>query len=661
MFLYDAQHRGLICIKPRAAGAAYGSPTMFHRTRSLVGKLALIQTSFLVIALASIAFTVWVSWQLEGGAGAINEAGRMRMLSYRMTLAQAAQDPAGLERDIQDFEQMLQRLRRGDPQRPLFVPDTEECRERLAGVEQQWPMLRQALRGAGSAAQMRADADAFVARIDALVGAIEHTIAARTAILGGLCLSLVVLVVAASVVFVSGTFVWIIQPLQRLRDGLQRAAAGQLGARVDESASVEEFQQLARGFNQMAQALQQAYEGLEGKVKEKTAHLARQNEQLHALYEVAQMGHQGDGGLEPLARRFAERLSKIASADACAVRLSAQGGERWIMLAQTCLPQAMVESEQCLEHGSCACGAAPTQQGARVIPILHEGQASLGHCAAAGYQTVVSLPMRTGSGTLGEVELFHYGEQRLGEEERQLLEALVGQFATQVDNLRLAARDREMAVSEERNLLAQELHDSIAQVLAFLKIHVQLLHGAVQRQDEQELMRSLGEIDTGVRECYANVRELLMHFRTRPGHEDIEHAIRSLLARFERQSGVATELQLQGAGLPLLPDQQVQVLHILQEALSNVRKHAQAGRLSLRVQQSPQWRFEIQDDGRGMPRPCSLAGEAEPGTQVGLQIMRERAARIGAELHIEQPAEGGTRIVLALPRQELMTRQELAA
>ena len=97
---------------------------MFHRTRSLVGKLALIQTSFLVVALASIAFTLWVSWQLEGGAGAINEAGRMRMLSYRMTLAHGAGDQASLSRDLRDFGVMLERLRQGDPQRPLFLPDT---------------------------------------------------------------------------------------------------------------------------------------------------------------------------------------------------------------------------------------------------------------------------------------------------------------------------------------------------------------------------------------------------------------------------------------------------------------------------------------------------------------------------------------------------------
>ncbi|MDM4767318.1 type IV pili methyl-accepting chemotaxis transducer N-terminal domain-containing protein [Pelomonas sp. SE-A7] len=636
---------------------------MFHRTRSLVGKLALIQTSFLIVALASIAFTLWVSWQLEGGAGAINEAGRMRMLSYRMTLAHGAGDWPALERDMRDFGLMVQRLRSGDPERPLFVPDTDECRERLAEVERQWPRLRGALELSTPSSELRRQADGFVASIDGLVGAIEHTIAARTAVLGGLCFGLVVLVVAASVIFVSGTYVWIIQPLQRLRDGLQRMAAGQFGARVDEGASVEEFGRLASGFNQMAQALQQAYEGLEGKVKDKTAHLARQNERLQALYDVAQMGNQPDASLESLAQSFAVKLARIARADASAVRIAAQEGERWLLLGQHCLPQAMIDAERCLRQGDCACGFTAPADGPRVIPIQAAGQPRLGHCEAAGYQTVISITMRAGARLIGEVELFHYGAHGLGEDERQLLDALVGQFAVQVDNIRLAARDREMAVSEERNLLAQELHDSIAQVLAFLKIQVQLLRGAMIRGSEQEVQASLEEIDTGVRECYANVRELLVHFRTRPGHEDIEHALRTTLAKFERQSGLSTQLSMGEAGLPLPPDQQVQVLHIVQEALSNVRKHAEADHVRLRVESSPRWLFEVQDNGRGF-----ALSEAEAATtHVGLQIMRERADRIGASLSIETPPEGGTRVSLLLPPQARLSaeagdpREELAA
>ena len=634
--------------------AGYRRP-MFTKMRSLVGKLALIQTGFLLVALAAIGLTLWVSWQLEGGAGAINEAGRMRMMSYRMALAhgelqRGGTQSAALAEDMLSFDAMVLRLRDGDPQRPLFVPDTEDCRDRLDAVQRLWPRLRGALaRPDTDAAALKAEADAFVARVDELVGAIERTIAMRTALLGGMCFGLVVLVVFASVIFVSGTYVWVLQPLQRLGEGLRDMARRDFSVRVDEQQPVEEFSTLAEGFNQMADTLQSLYAGLEHKVAEKTADLARQNERLAALYDVTLMATQNVDHLEALGSDFAAKVARIAQADAAAVRLIAQDQDRVLLLGSARLPAALREAERCVHLGDCACSAVANSnaEGARVIPIRSLGRSTLGHCEAAGYQSLVTVPMRSATRVIGEVELFYYGERQLSEDERQLLEALAGHFGALVENVRLAASDRELAVSEERNLLAQELHDSIAQSLAFLKIQVQLLRGAMAEHKPEGVARALEEIDTGVRECYADVRELLLHFRTRTGHEDIEHALRSTLSKFEHQTGISTTLDLHGHGVPLPADQQVQVLHVLQEALSNARKHALARHVVLTVHKSPHWRFEVQDDGQGFD--MGDQAQHDDGTHVGLRIMRERAQRIGAQLDVSSLPGRGTRVVLSVP------------
>ena len=145
--------------------------------------------------------------------------------------------------------------------------------------------------------------------------------------------------------------------------------------------------------------------------------------------------------------------------------------------------------------------------------------------------------------------------------------ATLGQhLGAAIETLRLASRDRELAIAEERNLLAQELHDSIAQALAFLNLQTQMLRQARNGRDHGETMRILDEIQAGVRESYADVRELLVHFRTRVAEGDLEHGIRTLLARFEHQTGVRTEFEAAGAAVPLAPDDQLQVMHILQEA-----------------------------------------------------------------------------------------------
>jgi two-component system nitrate/nitrite sensor histidine kinase NarX len=313
------------------------------------------------------------------------------------------------------------------------------------------------------------------------------------------------------------------------------------------------------------------------------------------------------------------------------------------MLASQGLPISMLEGENCLDAGECHCGAIDASAGMRVIPISSLGPA-LQHCARAGFQTIVSIPIRLHERTLGEVDLFFHAGIDLSEAERSLLDALAAHLATAMENMRLDGLAKEAAVSQERNMLARELHDSIAQSLAFLKIQVQLMRDALSSGNQPRVKEVLEEIDIGVRESYGDVRELLVHFRTRANAEDIEPALQTTLRKFEHQSGLKATLQMQGHGLPLAPDLQVQVLHILQEALSNVRKHARATQVWLDVSQQPIWRFEVRDDGFGFDTVDGAPNE----THVGLRIMRERAERIGAEIDLHSVPGRGTSVVLTL-------------
>src|SRR5665647_664936 len=154
------------------------------------------------------------------------------------------------------------------------------------------------------------------------------------------------------------------------------------------------------------------------------------------------------------------------------------------------------------------------------------------------------------------------------------------------------------------------------------------MRDALKTNDPVQIAKVLEEIDIGVRESYGDVRELLLHFRTRANAEDIEPALATTLRKFEHQSGVATTLAMHGQGMPLSADRQIQVLHIVQEALSNVRKHARAAHVVLDVEQQPAWRFEIRDDGVGF----TVDNDSLDETHVGLRIMKERAERMGAIL-----------------------------
>jgi two-component system nitrate/nitrite sensor histidine kinase NarX len=614
-------------------------------TASLSTKLSRIGAALLLLALISIGLTLWVTWQLEGGAAAVNEAGRMRMQTWRLTSAVQAQlPPEQIATLVAEFDNSLSLLRNGDASRPLFVPWDDAVRREFSLVENLWRAERvQWMQGAGlDPLNTQRMADDFVTATNRFVFAIERQLSGYTAILNLFQLVMMALAVLGAVVMLYTGYMYVINPLAQLRRGLAQIEAGDFSTRVDVDTQ-DEFGQVAAGFNRMAVTLASLYGGLEDQVQSKTARIEAQRARLEALYEVSAFLARATT-IEELSRGFTQRVRAVMGADAVAVRWSDDANQRYLMLASDALPAEMLEEERSLIAGACACGNLQPDARTRVIPIQSHEALPMRHCAKAGYESLVSVPVRLQQRLIGEIDLFFRQPVALSAEEIELLDALASHLASALEGLRAAALEREAAVGEERSLLARELHDSIAQSLAFLKIQAQLLRKAIDRQQIEKVQTTLDELDEGLRESIGDVRELLVHFRTRTNSEDIEGALQETLLKFQHQTGLPSSLQIRGTGLPLPPDVQVQVLHVLQEALSNVRKHAQASQVSLEVDKGERWRFTVRDNGRGFDT------EREQGeTHVGMKIMRERAERIGARIALASSRAQGTTVVLTLP------------
>lgn len=612
---------------------------------SLGGKLTLVVAPFLLLVLLSTMTTLWMSWQLDGGAAAVNEAGRMRMQAYRLSLSVSTGRYEMLAGQVNDFEQSLAVLRTGDPERPLFVPWDDGVRQRFESVGRNWLNFRTRWLETrhDDLKSLSEETGVFVADIDALVLGIESHMAHRTALLYLLQISVLGLAIVVAAILIYTGYVFVLEPVGMLTDAVKRIQQGNFDARV-EHVSSDEFGTLATGFNGMAESLQQMYRHLEHKVAEKTSELEEKRERLEGLYEVTALVANATS-LDDLVQGFVKSVARIARADGITVRWSDQENQRYLMLAAQDMPQSLISEEQCIATGECHCGAASAGPSLRIIPIQTDPAQQGLRCAKAGFKTVITIPVRLHDRLMGEVDLFFNAQINPPPALRSLLEALASHLAGAMENLRLNALEMEAAVSQERIYLARELHDSIAQSLAFIKIQVQLMRGALQSGDAGDIQTILEEIDVGVRESYGDVRELLMHFRTRANTEDIEPALATTLRKFEHQSGVKAILNIKGQGLPLSPDLQIQVLHIVQEALSNVRKHARATQVHLNVERHPSWRFEVCDDGGGFRDDDDLLNE----THVGLRIMKERAQRLGAELSVISTLGVGTSIVLTLP------------
>lgn len=613
----------------------------WNRAR-LATKVGILGAALLCIALASIGLTLWIGWQLEGGAAAVNEAGRLRMQTWRLAHQGVVGGGAGLQALVQAYDDSLALLVNGDPARPLFLPRDERTQQAYRQVREGW----QPYRAGGQLPVLTGpQAEALVKRIDVLVDVVETRMSGWSSLLSSVQLALVGIAIAASMIFLYASHLVVFAPVDRLRRGLQALEQGTLGARVAED-SQDEFGELARGFNRMAQRLQAVYRGMEDEVRAKTADLRLEQQRLATLYEATAFAA-GAASQRELASGFADRMRRAGAADAIMLRWMDTSQQRMVLLAAQGLPPAMLEAERCLAPGACHCGSPASQ--ARVIPIAAERDPG-SHCAKAGFVAVTTVALMVQGRVTGEVDLLFRDLPAPTRADRELLDSMASHLASAMDGLRSEALQREAAVAEERGMLARELHDSIAQSLAFMKIQLQLLKDAQQGGKAAVAARLVEELELGLKESTADVRALLMHFRTRTDGDDLLPALQATLQKFRLQSGVPAELAVDGHGAPLAADVQVQLLHVVQEALSNVRKHAAASQVQVSLRHQPHWQIDVRDDGCGFdPRR-----DAPDDSHVGLRIMRERAAKVGAAVALESQPGRGTLVRISLPESEAL-------
>nr|WP_315595423.1 type IV pili methyl-accepting chemotaxis transducer N-terminal domain-containing protein [uncultured Cupriavidus sp.] len=616
-------------------------------------RIILLSLASLMAVLAMITGTLYLSWKLEGAGAAINDAGSLRMRASRVALElslAASGKPNALAAQVEALDDTLAQLRRGNPARPLFLPDEPAISAQLDAVLIDWTQRLKPMALSGNPDRYIEALPGFVDQADRLVGQIEHNSARKTDVLRLSQVGLAVMACVGTVAVIYLLYLWIILPVLHLQDGLRRMAAREFSLRLPVETR-DEFGTLNAGFNRMAAELQDLYHDLAARVNSKTAELARQNRDLEALYEMAAfLNHTGDA--DALARGFLERVMQRFGADGGTVRMFDARQRKLHRLASVGLSNTLADHNHCADIDACHCGHA-THAGVVAIADLRRAARgplpnhSESPCRREGFLSMAAFRLDTQRGQVGSFTMHFRAPRELPASDRQLLEALAQLLATALEHGRLSASARQLAVVEERNLVAQGLHDSIAQGLNFLNLQVQLLDDAVARDAHAEVSEIIPLLRHGVEESYQDVRELLHNFRSRLTTGDLRPAVEETVARFRRQCRTEATLAMDDPGLPLQPEHQLQVLFILQEALSNVRKHAMAEHVSITLQHGRVFRLVVQDDGDGFDADRL---EIPDTSHVGLHIMRERAARLGAELAIDTRPGLGVRIELTLPR-----------
>ena len=256
-------------------------------------------------------------------------------------------------------------------------------------------------------------------------------------------------------------------------------------------------------------------------------------------------------------------------------------------------------------------------------------------------------PMRGPDGTLGELCVVRPGAPFTAQE-RNLLGALADMASIAVRTARLHEAEEQWTIHAERDRIARELHDSLAQVLGV--IHLQLRSLEARAKDEASLgiADELSAIAETADEAYRDVREAILGLRETVREDDgLEGSLREYLRKYSRQTGIVATLTCEGdTRRALTPRSEVQLLRVVQEALTNTRKHSQAHRVGIRIDcLHAGATLTIEDDGVGFD-PSTIASSMEGG--FGLKSMRERVEQIGGSIDVQTAPNRGTTIVVQL-------------
>ena len=439
----------------------------------------------------------------------------------------------------------------------------------------------------------------------------------------------------------------LLAPLNELRNWVNRMREGHLDARLPQP-DQPDFTVLYQDINALGERLQALSMDMQSEVAKQTRRIQQKTHSLEILYDVA-ANINAARDLEDLLTRFLHTLKDVVDARAGTVRMLTSEGDMQL-IASSGLDAEVVRQEQLISVDRCLCGQAAQSGEVYALGDL-EGCGQFAGRPFFGDDNVemIAVPLRYRGQVLGVYNLFteHSGLVER-EDMKNLLTSIGHHLGMAIEKSRLDEEANVLSIMEERTRLANELHDSLAQSLASLRFQVRVLDETLHSGKESALWQELEIIENSIDEAYTELRELIAHFRAPIDKRGLIPAIEQAMERFRRNSDIRAFLQLEWNDTKLPAEIEIQVLRIVQEALANIRKHSQANavRVLMRANKDKTFMVMVEDDGIGIQHKVMAGG---PGEHLGLNILQERASRIGGDLKIESESGEGTRVILRFP------------
>ena len=427
-------------------------------------------------------------------------------------------------------------------------------------------------------------------------------------------------------------------PLVRVANAAAGIAEGRLAGRVPVVRG-DEIGHLSTAFNVMADRLQ----ARERELRAAQAQLERKVRQLEILNQIGKemLAFNGVNGPETILSSMVEKARELLGVDVAAICAAASRSGELRVCSTSGPAEAFVDRKsEALHAAACGQGA---QQSFADCPVMRPERV----------RSRLAIPLKHGSEVSGVLCVGSFDERTFSAEERELATALASQAAITLEHSRLDAEVRRLAILDERARIARDIHDGLAQSVSLLHLKIRQAQELIPPGHTAPIGNALEEMAGISSTAYSEIRQSIYGMRTMVSASlGFVPTLTELLHEFSAQNDILVKLNVAGAEtVRLSPESEPQVIRIVQEALNNVRKHAQTDRARVSVEVKEGWLgVSVQDEGRGFD-PATFA--APNGLHFGLQGMRERAERLGGKLEIMTAPGQGTCVTVLLPPEKL--------
>jgi signal transduction histidine kinase len=430
----------------------------------------------------------------------------------------------------------------------------------------------------------------------------------------------------------------LVNPLARLMEGVARVNQGDLNTTVPIQYH-DEIGSLTRSFNTLTYTLKESYDVLEQRVADRTR-------ELSAFSDLTMLAV-GNDDLSEVLQPALRRILEAGKCEALALHQLSPDQRSLQLIAHLYLPESkLLELQE--------------------IPLSREFSARIqqvdtpfvtGTLAVNAdlpvafqiphFQSYLGCPLTVDGKSLGWLSCYRATATEFGMNEASFLVALARQVSVVIENHRLRQRIGQMAVDEERQRLARELHDAVTQSLYSLMLFARAGRNALDKGNQPKLRENLEQVESSAAFTLKEMRLLL--YQLRPAalqHGRLIDAINERFDFVERRLGLQAICAM-AEDVALSADMEDMLYRVILEALNNALKHANASVVKVYIcRDEAHVYLSIQDDGQG------FASE-EAGGGMGLNNMQERVARFDGQLEIVAQTGQGTEIKAVLPLPDL--------